>query len=408
MLEYILISITAIIILYFAYIKIRYPFWNIQPVYHTYNWWRRSPTIVYRHRPVQTKFMDLINIYTETYLDKSEDNREKMLNLIQSCYNSSNNSVYYIKSVDINAYFAGQYNPSIISIYNEPQYTKQTDTVQTPILVPYGVITSRALKFYIRESLNENIYIDYNIYFIDFIGVHREKTEQIKIRRKLLQTHEYNQRTKNPTIAISLIKKDKELFDGIVPLVKYDTFVYKLIDFKLPKISLKYSILQLTEQNINDYNDFFYNNQEMSSKTRLFDTMIFPDVGNILLQLKTRNLYIFCIKNKENVLGFYFFKNEKIYDEELDCNTLRCISSIMNCNNTEVFFLGFLYSLRKIIKLEADYKILIIEDLCHNNIIHNLWKMRYSPSYTYQSAYYLYNYIYPGSPLPNDRCFIIH
>jgi hypothetical protein len=407
MLEYILISITTIIILFFAYIKIKYPFWNIQPVYHTYNWWSRSPSIVYNNnKPYPTKFLDFININTEQYLNQNDYSREKILNLIQNCYNSNDNIVYYIKLPDIDAFFTGQSEPSIISIYNELYFDKIQDTIQPAILNPYGIITSRHLKFYIKPSLYDNVFIDYNIFFIDFLGIHREK-EQIINRRKLLQTHEYNQRLQNPNVLISLIKKDKELFEGIVPFINYETNVYKLTDFKLPNISLEYSIIELTNKNINDYLDFFYNDNDISHKTILFDTMIFPDIGNILEQLKTRNLYIFCIKNKENVLGFYFFKNDKTYYEDLDCNTIRCISSIMNCKNTDVFFSGFLYSLRKILKREADYKILVFENICHNHIIHNIWQNKYCPIYTYKSAYYLYNYIYPGSPLNHTRCFVL-
>lgn len=403
MIEYILIFITTITILYFAYIKIKYPFWNIQPVYHTYNYLSRSPSIVYKFRPVKTKFLDLININTQVYLEQSTECRENILKLIQNYYNSTDNIVYYIKQPDIDAYFTGQNEPSFISILYEPIITIEP-TTKTPL----GIITSRSLIFYIRSmSLIENTLIEYNIYFIDFLGIQREK-EQIQNSRKLLQTHEYNQRLEKPNISITLIKKDKQLFDGIVPLITYETFVYKLVDFKLPKLSLNYSIIELTENNLNEYIDLFYNKTDERSKFHiLFDTMIFPDIGNILSLIKTRILYIFCIKNRENVLGFYFFKNDKTFNEELNCNTIRSISSVMNCNHTEIFFLGFLYSLRNILKREADYKILVFENICHNSIIHPIWQRRYSPYYIYKSAYYTYNYIYPNSPLDFSRCFVI-
>ena len=171
MIEYILIFITTITILYFAYIKIKYPFWNIQPVYHTYNYLSRSPSIVYKFRPVKTKFLDLININTQIYLEQSTECRENILKLIQNYYNSTDNIVYYIKQPDIDAYFTGQNEPSFISILYEPVITIEP-TTKTPL----GIITSRSLIFYIRSmSLIENTLIEYNIYFIDFLGIQREK-----------------------------------------------------------------------------------------------------------------------------------------------------------------------------------------------------------------------------------------
>jgi hypothetical protein len=346
---------------------------------------------------MKTKFLDLINISTEKYSDAPLENREKLLYLIQSNHNSAENIVYYINNMDIDAYLTGQDNPSIISIYNECN----------PSISQIGAITSRSLHFYVNDLYNPNTFIHYSIYYIDFFGIDREK-DQKQNSRKLLQTHEYNQRIQNPSIEISIIKKDKELFSGIVPLVEYDTYVYKMTNLKLPNIPPDYSIVQITPTNLTDYIDFFYNTDDMSLQTQLFDTMIFPDVGNITALLNQHLLYIYCIKNMGNTIGFYFFKNDKTHYEDLECNSLRVICSIMNCHNSDLFFIGFLYALHQILKLEADYKILVIENIGHNSIIYDYWNNKYTPYFTYKSAYYLFNYIYPASPLLYTRCCIIN
>ena len=50
------IVVLSCFVLTFAYIKIRYPFWNVQPVYHTYDFWRwfyRTPFLIQRGAPLK-------------------------------------------------------------------------------------------------------------------------------------------------------------------------------------------------------------------------------------------------------------------------------------------------------------------------------------------------------------------
>jgi len=405
MLEYILLTITFSILFTLAYIKLKYPFWNIQPVYHTYNWWRciyKHHSIVYKYRPVKTKFVDLLNVKTKHYLDTTDEIRESLLNLIQSNHKSTENIVFYINNADLYAYLTGQSEPSIISIYNETMPLLPLN--KTKQVIQIGAITSRHLQFHVNET--DNTYVKHPIYFIDFMGIDRNK-DQIKYSRTLLQTHEYNQRIQNTNVVISLIKRNKDLFTGIVPLVEYDTHVYNLTMFKLPKMYQHYSIMQITHSNMSDYTHFFYNETIMSLHSTLFDIMIFPDIGNIISLLKKQILYIYCLKHADNVLGFYFFKNDKTHFEDFDCKSLRCLNSILNCNNEELFFLGYLHALHQIVNLDKDYKLLIMENIGHNHIIHKYWELRYKSFYSYKSAYYLFNYIYPNTPLLGLRCCII-
>ena len=62
-----------------------------------------------------------------------------------------------------------------------------------------------------KSTLHEFHYEKLSIYFIDYLCIHRQE-KQKELNRKLLQTHEYNQRLFNPNIKVSLIKKEMDFF----------------------------------------------------------------------------------------------------------------------------------------------------------------------------------------------------
>tara|TARA_A200000159_G_C7097793_1_gene245304 strand:- start:226 stop:603 length:378 start_codon:yes stop_codon:yes gene_type:complete len=124
--------------------------------------------------------------------------------------------------------------------------------------------------------------------------------------------------------------------------------------------------------------------------------------------VKQKLLYIYCLRNREHVLGFYFFKDAKMYYEELEGNTLQFIGSVMNCLQPTVFYNGFLHSLRHILKKESSYSMMLFEDIGHNQIILEFWNSKHNPVFTNKTAYYFYNFVYPGSPISKQRLFILN
>ena len=85
MIQYIFSSLFFFTLVLLAYIKIKYPFWNIQPVFHSYDYWRffySIPYIVYKYRPVKTKYCDFQQIETTNYSDCSLTIKNKLINLI--------------------------------------------------------------------------------------------------------------------------------------------------------------------------------------------------------------------------------------------------------------------------------------------------------------------------------------
>jgi len=419
MIQYILLSTVIVFLSIFAYIKIKYPFWNNQPVFHYYDYWRyyySSPFIVYQYRPIKTKYCDFSNIKTTDYLEISEYEKVNLTNLLQCYYIPTEEIIHNINSDDINTYLTGQTMSSFVSLYIDIEYKiksikNEPETIE-PTMKPIGCISSRCMNFYYQETTDPRIYKEIPIYYIDFLSINREKDVK-NISRKLLQTHEYNQRIKNPKVLVSLIKKEIELFEGVVPLVQYETYVFHLRNIHFPNLPANHEVIQITTENIDILLDFFYiQKNNIDSNPFSFDIMILSDIGNIIALIKKRILYVFCLRFGDNVLGIYFIKDakmqyEKLNKEEIDNNTLNCIASITNCESNQVFYLGYLHGLRQIIEKNRIYNMILMEEIGHNCYLVNKWREKHTAIFVNNAAYYLYNMIYPASILTPEKCFIL-
>jgi len=117
-------------------------------------------------------------------------------------------------------------------------------------------------------------------------------------------------------------------------------------------------------------------------------------------------MYIYCLKSEGHLYGLYFFKDTKTQYDDIEGNTLQCIASVMNSESDEIFYSGFLHSLEAINKITT-YKMFIFESLSHNKILLNRWRTKYTPVFTNEIAYYLYNFVYPCSPIPAEKCLLL-
>jgi hypothetical protein len=419
MIQYILLSTTIVFLSIFVYIKIRYPFWNNQPVYHSYDFWRynySSQFVVSQYRPIKTKYCDFSNIKTTDYSEISEYEKTNLTNLLQCYYIPTEEIIHNIQTNDVDAYLTGQSMPSFVSLYIDIEYKVHYDktSIETvePRLKPTGCISSRCMKFLYKEKSNSRTYVETPIYYIDFLAVNPEKDVKA-LSRKLLQTHEYNQRIKNQKVLVSLIKKEIELFDGVVPLVHFRTYLFHLRNIHFPKLPPHHEVLQITTENIDIILDFFYLlKNSINTNPFSFDIMISLEVGNIIALIKQRLLYVFCLRNGENILGIYFVKDakmqyEKLNQADIDNNTLHCIGSITNCESNQVFYLGYLHGLRQIIEKNREFKMILMEEIGHNCYLVNLWREKHTPVFINDTAYYLFNMIYPMSPTTPEKCLIL-
>ena len=359
-------------------------------------------------------------------MDASTSQIENVKELLQCYYFNTERILHNIQLNDIDAYLTGQCEPSFISVYIEPKYhlvdISGIDIVSSPN--PIGCITSRSLNMYYRTPENKTNYALKPIYYIDFICVHREKNkdnDKIKINRQLLQTHEYNQRIQNTNVTSSIIKKEIDLFDGIIPMVKYDTYTFHLRNIHFPKLPAHFELIQINTENSDILFDFLHLKQsantgfsldpeslESVNDSSMFDIMVLPDIGNITALIKQRLLYVYCLRKKKDIYGIYFIKDAKMQFDDIEGNTLQCIGSVNQMvNSNSLFYVGFLHGLRQIIHKHPEFKMILIEDIGHNTILLNHWRTKHTPIFVNKTAYYTYNFIYPSSPIAKEKCFIL-
>lgn len=404
--EYFLIGIFTIIISIIIYIKLKYPFWNIQPIYHSYDFWRyfsQTPFIIQRKLPIKTKFYDNKHVETVDFSDMKDFHMTRMIDLLQCHYLKSEKLLFTIGKEAIEPLFIGHSHPCYVSFFNNQSADETGDTVE-----PIGSITSRPILLYLRQ---ENKF--HNIYLWDLICINRIDIPK-NIDRKLIQTHEYNQRFRNLDISASLLKKEAPLHEGVVPLVEFTTSIF-LLRSKIvgPRLPPHHFLINVESKNASDIYDFM--NEIRTNKS----IAVYPELGSIYALIKANQIFIYALKCKDVILGLYFFKNSNMLYEE-GGQMLECISTLWNPSvyqnfqdgiKMNMFFIGFLLALKQAVEHgkndKIQYKFIKFNRLGETGAILEKWKQKYAPINETQAAYYLYNMVVPGMPLEAQDCFIL-
>ena len=149
----------------FVYIKLIYPFWSCQPVFHSYDFWRYlySKPFIIRDIPMTTKFYDILNIRTMKYLEIDQDDLTKIIDFLRCKYIPSDRILYTLTATILNAYMKGNIEPSFFSIYS-PIYAVSNSPNTQPIL---GVISSRPIQLHFLENGHSKMTIP--AYYLDII-----------------------------------------------------------------------------------------------------------------------------------------------------------------------------------------------------------------------------------------------
>ena len=387
---YILITIILIIISIFVYIKIAFPFWNIQPVYHSYDFWRalyRQPFIIQKRFLIKNtnKYHHLKNVEIVPFVDATDLQKREFVNLLQCFLLPSENAVFVFNIENLETYFGGHMFSSYISFYKE-EYSDQ----------PNACISSRSGELYIKgynEYHNDNMGIPIN--YIDFLCIKRDEQTK-KISRTLLQTHIYKQQlidsyegTKyvgSQIIMVSVFRRETELLVGIVPLTRFKTVYYDMPNInnqnqkQMPEHVL---LIEINAANMDTMIDFLDN-----YKSR-FECFLRTDIANLIGMIKSGILYVYCLKRMDDIYGVYIFRDTRTSYDGLG-GVLQLVGSINNCSSHLIFINGFVNSILEIIKKVPVYKVLMIDEISDNIILMNM-KMRIINSHW--SAYYLYNMV---------------
>ena len=401
---------------FFVYIKLRYPFWNTQPVKHTYSW---MPKVgVMKKVLPKTKFYDTTGrISTKVWSSVSNTEIDEMCRVLQSHWIPSDRLFCGIQVPDLAASGA-----SVVSVFREKVYsTGEGEEQETRLL---GMVLSRPGKLWVRglSSLDKtvvDIYSDKTVVDIysdkTVVDIYSDKTvvdilvqdyltvlrdRPVDDTRRLFDTHEYNCRLLKPDVQVSVFKKEVELLEGVVPLVQYECYTFYLRNLKLRKLPRDFRIIRVQTQHTDLLHDF------LRSGIQMFDVAITLDIGVLLNLLKMNQMYMYALKRGDQVFGLYWFKNAHVKWDTGDLgDTLHFVASFRNTENVDLFSLGFSHSLREVLREFSEYRMLMMDGLGSNSEIVELWTRTHDIIVKTRCAYYLYNW--GMEPVAREKCLVI-
>ena len=383
--SYILFFVTLIIFIIFVYIRLKFKFWAIQPVFHIYDvgYMIKPPGIIDEYLPEKNKYTNFTNIDTVVYSEMTNLQKQYFINLIKLHYLQNKDNIFLPTIENTLPYFKSHNKKSFVSMYSEDVFmmdTKTNNTITDKKVI--GTITSRPVYIVINNDKQKGKFMAYYVDYLCVDSHHRKKG----IAPQLIQTHHYNQRHLNKNIVVSLFKREDEL-TGIIPLCVYSTYGFRVTTWTKPhELSAPYKLLEINSQNFRYLFDFINN------CGKKFDIVINTEFTNIIGLIKTKNIFIYVLMVDDVICSCYFFRKSCIQIEK-GMEVLSCFASVCNCDKN-VFVQGFKISFWKI-SAENFFGFSAIEDISDNNIIIENIKLKTKVEIVSPTAYFFYNFGYP-------------
>ena len=399
MILYLLGFIIVIIVIFFLYIRLKYKFWALQPVFHFYDvyYWFINVGVIRKELPEKNKYVNLKKITTKVFEEIDEVTKKQIVTLIRLNYLRNGENVFNPKKENIDAYFIGHNAKTFWSYFSEKEMLIDNKTgkiIEENKII--GVMTSRPLHVKINSIKDSS----FDVYYVDYLCVNKDWRKK-NIAPQLIQTHEYNQCYNNKNIFVSLFKREEEL-TGIIPLTIYKTYCFPVKNDLLHDNQLDAKIKLLTGDKLNVY--YLYN--FMNEMKKKFEITIYPAISNIVELIESKNLFIKMLVIGGNIEGVYIFRKTCTYIEN-EKEILSCICSINgNKLTNEEFIKGFKMSLWSIIKDNKNFKYVIVEDISENTCIINNICIKTHPIAISPMAYFFYNFEY--NSFKSGKCLIIN
>ena len=144
---YIILAIIVLYILLCAYVKVKFRFWSIQPVFHIYDfmYWINPPGVINHDLPEFNNYINLLNITTKSLDDMNETTISRVSNFINSYYLRNKNAEYTPSKENIIEYLKNSNHPAYITIHAEPKILFSNGEPEAHVDDFKGVITARPL-----------------------------------------------------------------------------------------------------------------------------------------------------------------------------------------------------------------------------------------------------------------------
>ena len=404
MILYIIGFIILLVVFILLYIKIKYKFWALQPVFHVYDiyYWVVNVGIIRHELPEKNRYTNFKQIETLEYENVSPKYMNDFTLLIRNNYLRNKDNKYSPKKENITPYFTSHFAKTLWSFYWEPNIlvnNKTGDLIEDKKLI--GVITSRPLHV---EFIKNKETFDVN--YVDFLCVDKNFRGK-NIAPQLIQTHEYKQCHLNKNICVSLFKREEEL-TGIVPVTVYTTFCFNMCKWTQPQLEpLEPQITLL----VGDKQNIYYLYNFIVNTKYKWDITVLPEMSNLMELVSTNNIYITMLVVNGEIVSSYIFRKTNTYIAKDKC-ALSCICSIKGANiSHNQFISGFKNSLWTIketakMKEKENYAYLIIEDISDNWMLIDNISIKTYPEIKSPTAYFFYNFAY--HTFKSNRVLIIN
>ena len=120
-LSYILFFGLLIIIIIYVYIRIKFGFWAIQPVFHIYDigYMINPPGIINDYLPERNKYTNFKDIETIVYSELTQLQLQRFIHLIKNHYLQNKDNIFIPNDTNITPYFFGHNDKAFVSFFYE-------------------------------------------------------------------------------------------------------------------------------------------------------------------------------------------------------------------------------------------------------------------------------------------------
>ena len=252
LLFYLFLTLFIYIICTFIYIKLKYRFWSCQYIYTNYSFFNKyyKNKIINNETFEKNKFTNTFDIIFIKNNNIDENTYKNIIDLLKNNYLTTDNFItknnnHFNNSPDNNNIIKYNINNNIlkkcifnnntnISIFFKLDYNFNTklNFLNKNNIVGLIITNNQCLNFY-KEKIKEEMY---NIEYLSIINDTNYKYKNIDYQ--LFQTHLYylNNKTKNKSKEIYIFKIKNINNKYLVPLLKYNTYLYDINIFKKSKI----------------------------------------------------------------------------------------------------------------------------------------------------------------------------
>lgn len=418
---YFFYSILAIYVIILVVTKIHSPFWFHQPIFHTYELyprllWKKKPYWKRRRTVKYGIFCDTKNI--ETWELNDFTHWTALCKLLQGYYVDNDYALFHCSQKYLLQCLHGN---SVISCYREKRFiepdsltkmeTPITKWLEEPIYDTFfGCIVSCPVWIYFALYPEESV----EIHAWNLLCVHDLYKEK-NLSRSLIQTHIYNHCTNGSSFSGGYcFVKHGEKCRGVVPLLSYSIFTFVLKKVRFHKLPRNYRIYCLNRNHIDLWRAIYVQMIEQ------FEVSIMPSFEYTVEWLTNEKYSIYAtvykIEKVEHIHGVYFFEHTRkswLDDTIAYTDVIRLTGSVLFTGihpkhdlRGIVFFRGFVNCLQEYLLGEGKSSrkgVLEIPSYSYNLLLLDKWREKYELHAKTDSSFYLYNLVYPSSPILPEK-----